>query len=70
MCAVEVRAKKLVPLLRDYDLDPVDIHAVFPGGPRPSAKVRAFVDFLAGRLKKSGGKPANENPRLRDRSGR
>jgi DNA-binding transcriptional LysR family regulator len=70
MCAAEVRAKKLVPLLRDYDLDPVDIHAVFPGGPRPSAKVRAFVDFLAERLKKSGGKHANGHPRRRDRSGR
>jgi DNA-binding transcriptional LysR family regulator len=54
MCAAEVKAKKLVPLLRDYTLDPVDVHAVFPGGPRPSAKVRAFVDFLAERLKGSG----------------
>jgi DNA-binding transcriptional LysR family regulator len=51
MCAAEVRAKQLVPLLRDYALDPIDIHAVFPGGPQPSAKVRAFVNFLAERLK-------------------
>jgi DNA-binding transcriptional LysR family regulator len=70
MCAAEVRGKKLVPLLCDYDLDPVDIHAVFLGGPRPSTKVRAFVDFLAERLKKSGGKHANEHPRPRDRFGR
>jgi DNA-binding transcriptional LysR family regulator len=54
--------KKLVPLLRDYKLDPVAIHAVFPGVPRPSAKVRAFVDFLAERLKKSG---SAEIPRAR-----
>jgi hypothetical protein len=26
--------------------------AVFPTGPRPSAKVRAFVDFLAEKLRK------------------
>ena len=39
-------AGTLVPLLRNYTLDPVDVHAVFPGGPRPSAKVRALVDFL------------------------
>jgi DNA-binding transcriptional LysR family regulator len=52
MCAAELRAKKLVPLLRDYRLDPVDVHAVFPGGPRPSAKIRAFVDFLAEKLRK------------------
>ena len=54
MCAAEVKAKKLVPLLREYTLDPVDVRAVFPGGPRPSPKVRAFVDFLAERLKGSG----------------
>jgi DNA-binding transcriptional LysR family regulator len=53
MCAAEIKAKKLVALLPDYTLDPVDVHAVFPGGPRPSAKVRAFVDFLAARLKES-----------------
>jgi DNA-binding transcriptional LysR family regulator len=60
MCAAEVRAKQLVPLLRGYTLDPVDIHAVFPGGPRPSAKVRAFVDFLAVRLKNSDEKRSQE----------
>jgi len=31
----------LVPLLRAYKLEPVEVHAVFPGGPRPSIKVRA-----------------------------
>jgi hypothetical protein len=34
-----------------YKLEPVDVHAVFPGGPRPSTKVRAFVDFLVQELK-------------------
>jgi DNA-binding transcriptional LysR family regulator len=52
MCGPELKAKQLVPLLRDYTMDPVDVHAVFPGGPHPSGKVRAFVDFLAERLKK------------------
>ena len=46
MCAAELKAGSLVRLLRDYRLDPVPVHAVFPGGPRPSAKVRAFVDYL------------------------
>jgi hypothetical protein len=36
-------------------MDPVDVHAVFPSGPRPSTKVRAFVDFLAERLRESEG---------------
>lgn len=69
MCAAEVRTKQLVPLLRDYKLDPVDVHAVFPGGPRPSAKVRAFVDFLAARLKDADDKLDNERLRFRDRPG-
>jgi DNA-binding transcriptional LysR family regulator len=48
--SAELKAKMLVPLLRDYPLEPTEVHAVFPGGPRPSAKVRAFVDFLANEL--------------------
>jgi DNA-binding transcriptional LysR family regulator len=47
----EVRSGLLVPLLPDYALDPVDVHAVFPGGPRPSIKVRALVDFLIEELR-------------------
>ena len=54
MCGPELKTKQLLPLLRDYTMDPVDVHAVFPGGPRPSSKVRAFVDFLAERLKEPG----------------
>jgi DNA-binding transcriptional LysR family regulator len=51
MAGPEVKAGLLVPLLRGYKLTPVDVHAVFPGGPRPSTKVRALVDFLAQDLK-------------------
>ena len=51
MAGPEVKAGMLVPLLRGYKLSSVDVHAVFPGGPRPSTKVRAFVDFLAAELK-------------------
>jgi DNA-binding transcriptional LysR family regulator len=51
MCGPEVNAGALVPLLRGYKLKPVEVHAVFPGGPRPSTKVRALVDYLALELK-------------------
>jgi DNA-binding transcriptional LysR family regulator len=51
MCEAEIKAGALVPLLLAYKIEPVDVHAVFPGGPRPSTKVRAFVDFLVQELK-------------------
>ena len=51
MVGPELKAGALVQILRGYKLSPVNVHAVFPGGPRPSAKVRALVDFLAQELK-------------------
>jgi DNA-binding transcriptional LysR family regulator len=51
MAGPELKAGKLVQLLRGYQLPSVDVHAVFPGGPSPSAKVRALVDYLAAELK-------------------
>jgi DNA-binding transcriptional LysR family regulator len=51
MVGPELMAGALVQILRGYKLAPVNVHAVFPGGPRPSAKVRALVDFLAQELK-------------------
>ncbi len=51
MAGGEVKAGTLVQLLRGYKLPSVDVRAVFPSGPRPSAKVRALVDYLAVELK-------------------
>ncbi len=53
MCAAELRSGTLVALLTDYGLEPVEVHAVLPGGPRTSPKVRAFTDFLAATFKAS-----------------
>ncbi len=51
MCDAELRSGRLVALLTDYGLEPVEVHAVLPGGLRPSTKVRAFTDFLAAAFK-------------------
>lgn len=50
MCAAELRSGELVALLPDYALEPVEVHAVFPGGPRPSYKVQAFTDYMTAAL--------------------
>jgi DNA-binding transcriptional LysR family regulator len=51
MCAAEVRAGILTRLLPGYTMTQVEVHAVFPAGPRLSAKTRAFVEFLAQELR-------------------
>jgi DNA-binding transcriptional LysR family regulator len=50
MCRAELEAAELVAILSDYQLDWVELHAVYPGGRRPSLKVRTFSDYFAARL--------------------
>lgn len=50
MCRVELETNEVVAILSDYQLDWVELHAVYPGGRRPSLKVRAFTDYFAARL--------------------
>jgi DNA-binding transcriptional LysR family regulator len=50
MAGEELRTGQLIQLLECYRLDPAEVYAVFPAGPRPSAKVRAIVDHLAASL--------------------
>lgn len=48
----ELESGRLVPVLEEYNPGDVEsIHAVFAGGPNMPARVRAFVDFLADRLR-------------------
>jgi DNA-binding transcriptional LysR family regulator len=48
----QIAAGRLVPLLEAYNPGDVEaIHAVFIGGANTPARVRAFVDFLAERLR-------------------
>src|SRR5204862_645321 len=42
----EVRAGRLVPLLQDFEPEPLPIYAVYPSRKHLSAKVRSFADFL------------------------
>jgi DNA-binding transcriptional LysR family regulator len=51
MAGPEIKSGALVALLRSYKLPSLDVHAVFPGGPRPSAKNCALVDFLVEELR-------------------
>jgi DNA-binding transcriptional LysR family regulator len=48
----EVRAGRLVPILRGFELAPANIYVVYPSRRHLSAKVRAFADFLSERFEK------------------
>jgi DNA-binding transcriptional LysR family regulator len=54
MAGEELRTGQLTQLLEPYRLDPAEVYAIFPAGPRPSAKVRAIVDHLAASLNTPG----------------
>jgi DNA-binding transcriptional LysR family regulator len=55
MCRSELAAGEVVPILSDYQLDWVELHAVYPGGRRPSLKVRTISDYLTTQLKDNEG---------------
>jgi DNA-binding transcriptional LysR family regulator len=67
MCQVELEAGDVVPILTDYPLDWVDLHAIYPGGRRPSLKARVFSDYLAAQL--SHETAIAGNSRFSDRKG-
>jgi DNA-binding transcriptional LysR family regulator len=50
MCRAELEAGDLVPILSNYQLAWVELHAVYPSGRGPSLKVRALSDFFAAQL--------------------
>jgi LysR family transcriptional activator of dmlA len=45
-----LRSGRLVQVLPQYETPDADIHAVYPQRHRLSARVRAFVDFIAAAL--------------------
>ena len=50
MSAPEIESGTLVRLLPGWAMERADVYAVFPAGPRPSAKVRALIDHIARNL--------------------
>ncbi len=46
----ELSSGALVPILRDFGVAEMAVHAVYPGGRNPSAKLRSFIDFLVPRF--------------------
>jgi DNA-binding transcriptional LysR family regulator len=46
-----VKAGELRPLLRKFETDPMPIHLLYPHSKLMSARVRAFIDFAAPRLR-------------------
>jgi DNA-binding transcriptional LysR family regulator len=55
MCQAELKRGEVRTVLSDYPLEPVDVHAVYPAGPRPTPKVRALSDYLAAKLREPVG---------------
>lgn len=47
----ELRDGRLKTVLADYETDPIPVQLVYPEGRKAAAKVRAFVDFTAARLR-------------------
>ena len=46
----DVRAGRLMPILREFEPPPLNIYVVYPSRRHLSAKVRAFADFLVERF--------------------
>ena len=54
MCRAELDSGALVTVLKDYLLEPIDIHALFPDGRIPSNKARALAQHVLARLPVEG----------------
>jgi DNA-binding transcriptional LysR family regulator len=48
----DIVAGRLVPVLEDWDLPHLTINLAYPSRKHLSAKVRAFIDFMAGHFEK------------------
>jgi DNA-binding transcriptional LysR family regulator len=46
-CRAELTRGDLARVLEDWEMDPIEVHAIFPIGRAASPAARAFVDYLA-----------------------
>ncbi|MER9947297.1 LysR family transcriptional regulator [Mesorhizobium sp. M0047] len=47
VCRREIAEGRLVPILPYYEFRRVDVHAIYPPGPRPAARTKAFITLLS-----------------------
>lgn len=57
MCQNDIRSKRLVRVLTDWESPTLEVSATFPGKRKESRRLRTFLDFMARKLK------IEENPR-------
>ncbi|QJP16648.1 LysR family transcriptional regulator [Starkeya sp. ORNL1] len=50
MCRDDLASGDVVRVMGDFEVAPLAVHAVYPAGPHPSAKVRALVEYLSREL--------------------
>jgi DNA-binding transcriptional LysR family regulator len=46
VCSREIAEGKLVSVLPSYEFGRMDLHAIYPSGPRPAARTKAFLSLL------------------------
>jgi len=51
--AQAVRDKRLKIVLKDYEIEPLPVHVLYPAQTRPPLKLRSFLEFAVPRLRKS-----------------
>lgn len=52
MFSPELARGEVKPVLTDWELPPKDLWAVLPTGRMPSAKAKAFIEYVEGLLRK------------------
>lgn len=60
-CRSEIADGRLVRILEDWELDPVEVHAVFPPGRASRPAARALIDYLVDEFRSYAGEGGQED---------